>query len=593
MPNTILSAEILSRLPPDFDANFYLFNHPDLQAGGINTELGAINHYVNHGYLENRLYKRQSHMESTISEITNISINSSCDMAYIKQIVLFTQFYQDNDPAVTKSLITCLKNNINNPFIEYLCIFLENDQDKNILPDDIKNHDKVIFHNNHGRISYSQWIKYANKNYKSYIKILANSDIYFDETLQKVLTKNFNSTTMYAITRKDLDDNNNIVLSHDAYNDTRHPTNPHYSHDVWIYQNELSLSYPAIPDFKLGFANCDRLFKQQIEDSSINFINLYPQINAIHLDRRTTRNNNRPSYDLNKYNLINIDDYNISNYLQYKDLKSFKNKLENICLLLHSSDELGVKLDNFIDKIIQTNNKENREYAQNIDFRISTQHTIGSDRLTKLKDFFRSVEIDTISIPEEYDYYQNPNPSNDYGYKSGPNYAFFKTINLYQNYNTTLFLETDVIFGEFWLRDLAKLCEADSFWISGASNDCDHLQNINSILTTHINGGVCLYNTGNGNFQAWINFCHGMLPYYVKYKLNGTPYDYLLNFCITDFFNHDKKNRKLWQYILRQYQNNNLIYNLSAENNSINIEEFTKVYNFALLHKKLKHGHGR
>jgi hypothetical protein len=576
--HTIISGKMLSEIPEDFDWQFYLSNHPDLLNANITTESQAIQHYLYHGRYENRLYTRIPTLAQNISFANNHEIGTS-------RIVLSIQIYECNDAQVQQNNLECLSKNLNNTYIDIICVFLEKESDRLLIPENIRDNPKIHLHYCYDRLSYKIWMKTVDKQYKSYIKILANSDIYFDNTLRYVLSEQFNNMTMYAITRKDLDENNIITQSHDYYNDKRYPTNPHYSHDVWIYQQPLvSMQHElADMDLKLGIGNCDRIFKQTLEDNDIIFINLYSKVNAIHLDKRTDRGD-RESYDLQKYGITPINQYNFNDSLEYKNLQKFNNKLENIWLLLNNKNELNEKLDSFLQKIMDTNSATNKSYAKDITFNVYTQHDIESSRFDDLRSMFKSVNINHTHIPTIYDHYDNPVP-NKYGYRSGPNYAFFESMRLCKKYNTSLFLETDVFFDKDWLQKLSDYCQTNTFWISGAMNDNYHLQSSRSIHSEHINGGVCLYNTGNSNFQSFIDFCDRICPYYVEKKLNGIPYDYLLIWVIKDFYNYDHKNRNLWQYINRQYQFNNLIYNYSTDTN-ITLESINTKYNFALVHKK-------
>lgn len=51
-------------IPEDFDWKFYLDYYKDLTDTGLRTERDAINHYINHGKYENRIYKNNSTNEN-------------------------------------------------------------------------------------------------------------------------------------------------------------------------------------------------------------------------------------------------------------------------------------------------------------------------------------------------------------------------------------------------------------------------------------------------------------------------------------------------------------------------------------------------
>tara|TARA_B100002019_G_C21274933_1_gene604920 strand:- start:17667 stop:19439 length:1773 start_codon:yes stop_codon:yes gene_type:complete len=575
--------KIIKVLPNTFNWEYYLVANPDLVHAGIDTEDGAIMHYLQFGKQENRLYTRTSGSEIT----KNISYNQhslNIDSDYVTNIVLFIQWYEPKDDETLKNITKCLENNLSNPSIHKICVFLES---KNInLPEHLANHPKIDTYNIHERLTYALWMQYANKYYRPYIKILANTDIYFDKTLEYVKSQDFSEKTLYAITRKDLDLDNNIVQSHDSYGDSSSPTNPYYSHDCWIYQKLL---FP-MPDehsinFELGIGNCDRLFKEYIEDEcKINFINLYPRVNAIHLDRRTGRN--RDSYPL-KNNLIDHNKLNIRKFLITSMLKPYTNKLESICLLLTGKELQNNNFDTFMHRL-EENLSDNIEHAKLLDFNISTQYAIPDRYLTILENAFRNVNIIHLDIPTQYDKYMLEEPCPTYGKLAGPNWCFFETIKQLSNYNTTLMLESDVFFSEDWLNNIYNYCRyAGSFWVSGSKNYSDNNVFQNHIYKNHLNGGVCLYATGNQQMQLWLEFCKSIFPLYIHHILPAMPYDYLLYLVIQDFLDFDLKNVKIWNFISKHYVCNNLIYNLSSEkDSSTTVEEFKRYYDFSILHKK-------
>lgn len=581
----------LELLPEGFDWELYLKYNPDLVKNGLVTQVHAIAHYLTHGRNENRVYKSalNNHITTNISATSHYLGNEE---KYINKIVLFIQWYNPDDPEVLKNITECLDKNLHNKFIYKICLLLEHDSVKKSIPSIFTNNFKIDLYTIGHRVSYKDWITIAEERYKPYIKILSNTDIYFDYTLQALLTQNFNSNTVYSITRKDLDTNGNIVQSHDTYKDGINPTNPIYSQDCWIYRDTLNHSLNVNNlNYQLGIGNCDRIFKKIIsEDAGIHFINLYPHINAIHVDRRTTRN--RKSYKLTDYNLVNVDKYNIKKYICYQDLKTTKRNLEAIAVLVTGKEFENGSFDKFAERFNDSIEKhvKNLKCAQNIDFNIISQKNISESNIKKINhEFFKEIKHIQIDIPDKYDTYQNDITDPIYGKTTGPNYVFFKVMRdgLLSEYDTTLFLETDVFFNEKWLYDTEQHCKNNYFWVSGSKNMGYNEHKIFHINTNHINGGVCLYATGNKNFQAFIDFCYYLLPEYVHHILESIPYDYVLYKVIEDFFNYDIANRYLWKYIGHLYQSNNIIHNLSSPSDeNTDIDEYRNKFPFGILHKK-------
>ncbi len=115
------------------------------------------------------------------------------------QIFLVFQFFFDEDPERQKELNACFEYNLINPWIEKFYVLLEKPEDG----DRMKLHfsdlfsksvelsqiweNKVRLVPHHRRLTFADSIQFCNQYLKNKICILANSDIYFDWTLKKLL----------------------------------------------------------------------------------------------------------------------------------------------------------------------------------------------------------------------------------------------------------------------------------------------------------------------------------------------------------------------------------------------------------------------
>lgn len=578
----------LSDLPKDFDWQYYIDIHPDLQKAGISTERQAKYHYIIHGKKENRVYKPKT--EDCIIANKIIKNNSG----YHKQIntqkvVLFVQWYDDFETKMNR--IKCLQNNIDNKYIDHIHIFSDTQNLQDLLSIiEGKYHISISFIGD--RLSYKNWIEYANKHYPGYIKILANSDIYFDKTIDIIRHQEYNRHTMYAITRKDLSLTGEIHESKDFFSDSAPKTNPVYSHDCWIYKDELKIYDLNKIDFKLGYDNCDRLLKKFICQERINFINLYPKINAIHVDYREHKNHQ--TYDLN-YISNHTTIYNITEYINVDILSSFNNQLECVALLLTGNEINDGQYIDWIQTITDSIERypSNKFFTKQLDLCIFTKiNQTDMVDINLLKKYFRHIKVIGLDIPAQYDFYNHLNSLSDlrYGYQSGPNYSFFQTFKYLSIYNTTLFLECDCYIADDWIQKLYNYTRfGGSFWISGSVYDGMNVFGYHDIANQHLNGGVCLYATGCAAFISFMKFCFNLLPEYVSNYMDNIPYDYLIYKIIEDYFDFDDNNRKIWQFIKRQYTHNNMIYNYSTKSKTDLQEDIVSIsnkYNFAIIHKK-------
>lgn len=592
-----MSQEILlaSNLPKDFDWKYYVDTHPDLIKAGIVTEKLAKIHYLKHGKDEGRAYRATKKDYSISFKIIADNSKQSSDSKPVSHnnIILFLQWYLDDETETNR--LKCLEKNIENTHINHIHIFSDTHDIHKLLPlIKIKNNISISFIDD--RLSYKTWIDYGDQHYANDIKVLINSDIYLDSTIQTIKQYVYNSHTMYGITRKDLSEDGIIQESRDLYAPDAPQTNALYSHDCWVYKDKIQLTETALAklDLKLGYNNCDRLLNKFLTQEKINFINLYPEINAIHVDYRPIKKHKE--YDLN-YVPLSVPIYSVDQYLNQKKLIDYKNHLECICLLLTGNEAHDGQYNEWLYNInhsIRSYNP-NAQVSKNLDLIIITDNRSINFIDTKIvSDLFHNIKIIDINIPEKYNFYNKTSNDSDltYGYRSGPNYTFFSTFQHLHQYNTSLFLECDCYLSEDWLEKIYQYSRyTGSFWVSGSTYDGYNTAPYHDITNQHLNGGICLYATGCEQFVSFMVFCFNLLPDYVKYYLRGVPYDYLIYKIIEDYFNYDSNHKEMWQFIKRKYIVNNLIYNYSTNSSydtDLDISYLTKKYNFAIVHKKKK-----
>lgn len=293
---------------------------------------------------------------------------------------------------------------------------------------------------------------------------------------------------------------------------------------------------------------------------------------------------------------------NIEKYFDLSKLKAPINELQAIALLSTGKEDLELK-KHFINQIVSNTSEEDLDVCKNLDFYIyinrKKQNQFDSQYLQKV---FKSVTYKLLDVPQNQDFYFHPEQvanftekqklSYDftYGQKSGPNYAFFKIMKDLKKYNTTLALESDCFMKPGWLHSLYNFTKySNGFWVSGsqymgtARCDTDPLK----LLTEHINGGVCLYATGDDNFQRFLDLMRECLVDIVK-QFPAYPYDYIIPIMIHNFIQSENKNvYHFGKYVEKYYCTNNLIANLSTNTDSlIDPEEIFRLYNYKILHKK-------
>lgn len=272
---------LVNNLPKDFNPEFYLKTHNELF---LTSKLDAIIHYLKFGHKEFRQYK------------------SSIDIPFKEkeqqEIILFTQYYQCDENRKNE-IQYCLKQNLNNGSIDKLVVFCEKSCSKEL--NDFYNlhfseNKKLLIVPIDDRLTYKQWFNYSYDNYPKSIKILANSDIYFDETIKILYELDYKNNILYSCSRIDLSPTGELVQSTVDKSPGSLPINNSRCHDCWIFKHSL-LDFDH--DLVVGYENCDILLKIRSEKAGCNFLNLCEHMRCIHVD-------NREKKVRSKYNLSNL-----------------------------------------------------------------------------------------------------------------------------------------------------------------------------------------------------------------------------------------------------------------------------------------------
>lgn len=150
---------------------------------------------------------------------------------------LITTFYNEGDLDRRNEYLECLSRNVENSQINKIYAFYEN------TPKDLPG----VFFNNKVEIvsikerpSFKQFFDFANQHLKGKLVIIANTDIYFDDTLKKLDDFDFTNHLM-CLTRYNVYDTGW----------RRHIE----SHDSWIFRSPINIKIPD--DVKIGYGACD------------------------------------------------------------------------------------------------------------------------------------------------------------------------------------------------------------------------------------------------------------------------------------------------------------------------------------------------
>ncbi|MCY6413455.1 exostosin family protein [Acinetobacter sp. VNH17] len=164
-------------------------------------------------------------------------------MTKLRDIYLFSPYYMSENYERQQEIDKCLKRNVDVINIKKIFLLIDDDSIPVIQNPKIE----VLYIDK--RPTYRDWIEYTEKYVKDGISVLANSDIYFDESVSNL---NFifdqNTKSFVAISRYEVIGETN----------TLHP-NPHWSQDVWCIDSsaEITKILKKDLDISLGVPRCD------------------------------------------------------------------------------------------------------------------------------------------------------------------------------------------------------------------------------------------------------------------------------------------------------------------------------------------------
>jgi hypothetical protein len=185
---------------------------------------------------------------------------------------LITTFYNEKVTERMNELLHCLRANIACKEIERVIILAEEGTDK------IINHPKLLWIFQKTRPTYTDFFKTIN-NIGSEIKIIANTDIYFDDYNINLIKASILSNQCYALSRWD----EQIKGGH-----------IHYAHldsqDAWIFRGTIRNIYG---DFCTGKCGCDNRIAHEIAEAGYDVINPSKTIKSYHLHITGIRNYTR------------------------------------------------------------------------------------------------------------------------------------------------------------------------------------------------------------------------------------------------------------------------------------------------------------
>ena len=227
---------------------------------------------------------------------------------------LIIEYFKSTNEQRDVEYKTCINENLKCSHIDKIHVFIS---DESIL--DIIN-PKIEIIKIEKRPSFKFLFEYCNENLINKICIIANTDIFFDETLSN-LNKIDISNTFLAITRWDLFVNNGQWSMGFYDNMWRgNITTGQLSQDSWIFKSPISIDDRS--DFLMGKPGCDNRIVQIYHELGYNVKNPSKQIITKHFHLTNYRTYNHNDMIMGPYLLVTpTNDVNIDS--EKKTIQSF------------------------------------------------------------------------------------------------------------------------------------------------------------------------------------------------------------------------------------------------------------------------------
>ncbi len=198
---------------------------------------------------------------------------------------LIISLYNETNSQRRQEYIQCLKNNLRNPLISTIFILYDNSKDNPKVPAQnalfnylIKKPVRISITS--GKPTFEQCRQIAHTYFPQSNVIIANADIYFNETLQHLATYDITNKFL-ALTRWNAQEDGSLIIE----NVCGIPFE--FGQDAWIFRTSLTPFKET--NIQLGTWACDDIIAFWALESGLKVLNPSLTIQACHLHRSDVR----------------------------------------------------------------------------------------------------------------------------------------------------------------------------------------------------------------------------------------------------------------------------------------------------------------
>lgn len=207
---------------------------------------------------------------------------------------LITQFFIHTDERRMKELLTCLKVNLRNPYINKIHLLNEReytDEDLDITELQPEFKQKICQNTIEHRITFKDAFDYVEQTKLNGYIVLANLDIFLDDSAKNIRRIGLATHKKIECLSK-FDVKPNLPIKTGAYLD---PQRKHDSQDAWVWHTNYNLEKDKRNafDFELGTLGCDNVFIYLMSVFGYAVYNEPLHIKTYHLHNSNVREEDR------------------------------------------------------------------------------------------------------------------------------------------------------------------------------------------------------------------------------------------------------------------------------------------------------------
>lgn len=199
---------------------------------------------------------------------------SEAKAATLPEVALVTQIFKSTSNVTNEDMMMTLSRNVENLLIKSIHILTESLMDFSMYNYSGKIQQVVVGK----RLTFRDAFELANRKLSQHLVILANADIYFDETITKVheffSTDNSSRGDTIFLSLLKWRHGNGVDLSLSLRTD---------SQDAWVFQPPVSPTILLKSDFALGLPRCDNRLAQVLFEEGVTNINAALAVHAIEI----------------------------------------------------------------------------------------------------------------------------------------------------------------------------------------------------------------------------------------------------------------------------------------------------------------------